>query len=344
MKTICESLPGSPEARKLAELQAQMLRPGQSANRDGGFELGWGVALLLFGLGPYFNAVLPTSLLISAWTSWLAFLPLFCAAFAPFAIPKLLHRLITWPRSGYVANRNEMKLGYLVQIMIFGGALGNTISLPVVLMSEIHQMVSHTGPLGGIREIVLKSIKLLVCAGLTAYLGPKVIKKFKPRVPTAYDAAVITESLKQTVSGRTRLRLVKFTLLGIFIGLPVIISGIAFGLMYWTKSVVHPREIDWSELGMPGLLIGPNALLYVMGSGVVLKPNRWKWFVLPFMVAVPILAAPLIPYPAVKAGLTTIFDPMPPVMLCLGTVWFLSGTVTLILFILHNPIPSAEPA
>jgi len=75
---------------------------------------------------------------------------------------------------------------------------------------------------------------------------------------------------------------------------------------------------------------------------VVLKQNRWKWLVLLMMLVVPILVAPAIPYPAVKAGLTSIFDPMPPVMLCLGSVWFLSGTLTLIIFVSHNPASSVE--
>src|SRR5690349_19093774 len=106
MELRSQTLACSPEARNLAELQSQMLRPAQSANRDGGFELGWGVALLLFSLGPYCNAVLPTSIWMSRWTSWIGFLPLYSAAFAPFAIPKLVQRLITWPRAGYVANPN----------------------------------------------------------------------------------------------------------------------------------------------------------------------------------------------------------------------------------------------
>jgi hypothetical protein len=38
-----------------------MLRPTQNVNMDGSFELGWGMALLCFGLVPYLNAVLPKS-------------------------------------------------------------------------------------------------------------------------------------------------------------------------------------------------------------------------------------------------------------------------------------------
>ena len=103
MRSFSEGLPGSPEARALAALQAQMLRPAQSVNRDGGFELGWGVALWLFSAGPYLNAVLPKSVWMSIWTSWIGWLPLFCAALAPLGVPKLIQRLITWPRAGYVA-------------------------------------------------------------------------------------------------------------------------------------------------------------------------------------------------------------------------------------------------
>jgi hypothetical protein len=180
MKTNSESFPNSLEARDLAALQTQMLRPAQSANRDGGFELGWGAAILLFGLGSYFTPVLPRSLWMSAWTAWIGYVPLYCAAFAPFAIPKLIQRLITWPRAGYVANPNDLKFGYLVMIMIFGSALGCTISLPFVLMSEVRQVMSHSGPHSDIHSIVVHSIKLLVCAALTIYLAPKIIRNRKP--------------------------------------------------------------------------------------------------------------------------------------------------------------------
>jgi hypothetical protein len=329
-----------------------MLRPAQSANRDGGFELGWGMALLFFSLVPYLNAVLPKSLWMSAWSSWIGFLPLYCAAFAPFAIPKLIQRLITWPRAGYVANPNDLKLSYLIQVMIFGSALGCTISLPLVLVPEIRQALGQSGLQSGALEIVPKSIKLLICAAVTVYLGPKVIKKFKP-MPAAYDAQLISAGLKQTPFGRRRLGLVKLTLLAMFIGLPIVLGGIVFGLMSWTKSVdpvlaahegLRSAEPHWSQLGIPSFLVVTNALLYFMGSGVVLKPHRWKWFVLPLMLVGPILVAPAIPYPRTNTALTAIFDPMPPIMLCVGSVWLFSGTLTLLLFIRHNPVPSANTA
>jgi hypothetical protein len=348
---MSETLLNSPEARNLADLQAHMLRPAQNANRDGGFELGWGVALLFFSLVPYLNTVLPKSLWMSAWTSWIGFLPLYCAAFAPFAIPKLIQPLITWPRAGYVANPNDLKLSYLIQIMIFGSALGCTISLPLVLVPEIRQALGQSGPHSGVQQIVLKSIKLLICAVVTVYLAPKVIKKSKP-APAAYDAQLIAAGLKQTPSRRRRLGLVKLTLLAMFIGLPLVLAGVVFGLMSWSKSVgqnlgpdggVLSAETDWSQLATPSFLVATNALLYLMGSGVVLKPNRWKWFVLPLMLVAPILVAPAIPHPPTNT-LTEIFALLPPVMLCVASVWLFSGTLTLMLFIRRNPVPSARTA
>jgi hypothetical protein len=80
-----------------------------------------------------------------------------------------------------------------------------------------------------------------------------------------------------------------------------------------------------------------------MGSGVVLKPNRWKWFVLPLMLVAPILVAPAIPHPPTNT-LTEIFALLPPVMLCVASVWLFSGTLTLMLFIRRNPVPSARTA
>lgn len=340
MNSFSESLPGSPEAQALVALQSQMLRPDQNVNRDGGFELGWGVALLFFSFGPYLNAALPKAVWMSIWTFWIGWLPLFCAALAPLAVPKLIRRLITTPRVGYVAGPADMKMSYLIQLMIFGGALGITISMPLLLVSEIQKWLG-TGPHGSIEDIVWKSIKLLVGVGLCLYLGPKFIRKSKP-APAASDAAIITEALKRTPLGGRRLRLVQWAVLAMFAGLLIVLAGTVVGLMYWTKSFVRHNEVQWFQFGMPGFLVGSNALLYLMGSGVLLKPHRWKWFLLPLMLLVPILASPAIPCPVINTGLTTIFDPLPPVMLCLGSVWVFSGTVTLILFISRNPLASAE--
>ena len=98
MNENVQSLPDASELGDLARLQAQMQRPAQNVNVDGSFELGWGTAVLLFALVPYFNAVVPKSLWASAWTAWIGYLPLICAAFAPYGIPKIVKRFITWPR------------------------------------------------------------------------------------------------------------------------------------------------------------------------------------------------------------------------------------------------------
>ncbi len=333
-----------------------MLRPAQTANRDGGFELGWGAALVLFGFGPYLHGLLPRSLWISTWTAWISYLPLLGAAFAPYAIPKLVQRLITWPRAGYVANPNDPKLGYLVTLMVFGGALGFALSLPFVLVSEIRQALSQTGPHSDLHRIILDSIKLVFCAALALYLGPKVIRKRTP-LPAAYDAAMIAEGLKQTAPGRRHLRLVKVTILGMLIGLPLLVFGVVFALMYWGGSAFsHPEsqasstglpglirqpESHWAQLLLPGFLVSVNVVLYLMGSGVLLKPHRWKWLIVPVLLIAPILIAPIMPFPAGEFESGTIFGPSSQVMLCLGAVWCLSGALTLMLFMRRNPVPSA---
>lgn len=341
MNANSEPLSNSPEARDLAALQAQMLRPALRAIQDGGFELGWAVFILLSGLGPYLNTLLIQSRWFSVWTSWIGFLPLLAGAFAAYAVPKMIKRFITWPRTGYVTTPNEPKLAHLVLLMIFGGALGFAINLTFILTSQIHRALNQSGAGGDIHSIVLNGVKLLVCVAVTIYLGPKVISKPKP-VSAAYDAKLITEGLKQTASGRRQLRLVKGALLGLFIGLPLLVFGVVFGLMYWSKRATRHAEIHWSQLGMPCFLVATNVALYFMGSGVVLKPNRWKWCVVPAMLLVPVLVAPAIPQPVIPGSMTTIFNPVLPVMLCLGGVWLLSGAITLALFMRRNPVPSAD--
>lgn len=342
MKETSEPFHNSPAA-DLANLQTQMLRPGLRATQDGGFELGWAVFMLLSAVGPYLNALLTQARWFSVWTSWIGFLPLLLGAFAPYAVPKLVKRFVTWPRTGYVATSNEPKLTHLVLLMIFGGALGFAITLPFVLVSQIHRALNGGGLGSDLHSIVLNSVKLLICAAVALYLGRKVIRKRQP-VQGAYDAKLITESLKQTASGRKHLRIVKGVLVGLHIGLPLLVFGLVFGLMYWNRPAMRYTEFHWSELGLPSFLVATNLALYFMGSGVVLKPNRWKWFLLPAMVLAPVLVAPAIPRPVMPGSMTTMFDTVLPVMLCLGLVWLLSGAATLGLFMRRNPVPSAEAA
>jgi len=192
-----------------------------------------------------------------------------------------------------------------------------------------------------LHNFILNSIKLLVCVIVTVYLAPKVIRKSKP-LPAAYDAEVMKQGLKQTAAGRKRLRVVRLTLFAMFLIPPILLCGVVFGLMYWSKPVLRPADISWPELGIPSFLVGINAVLYLMGSGVAIKQHRWKWAVLPIMLMAPILIAPAIPYPASPPGLTPMFESLPPVMLSIGLVWFLSGAATLVLFIWHNPLPGME--
>jgi hypothetical protein len=354
MKDNLLHLSNVPEAHELAQLHAQMQRPARNSNADGGFEIGWGCALLCFGLSHYFVASLPKSVFVSSWTSWITFLPLACAAFAPYAIPKVIKRHITWPRTGYVANTYDLKLTQLLMLMGFGLALGTCLSLPFVIISEIGRVDSGPGPRVQLHTIILDGIKFLVCAILAVYLGGKLIRKPAP-VPSAYDASAITQGLRQTAMGRRRLRVVKFASYAFLFGAPLIVCAVAFGLMYLSKGTVGTPEgtllrnnvmgrfaqIRWSQLGMPSFLVGANTMLYFMASGVLLKQNAWKWLMVVTMLVGTVLIAPLIPYHETQPALVPILAPLPPVMLALGFTWLLSGTITLILFVRRNPFPVA---
>ena len=254
MKDSLQSLPDVPEVGDLAKLQAQMLRPAQNVNMDGSFELGWGTALLCFGSVSYLNAVLPESVWTSWWTAWIGYLPLICAGFAPYAIPRMIKRFITWPRTGYVANPNDLKLIQLVMLMVFGGALGFSLSLPFVLVSEIREAISQAGAHSDLHSIILHGIELLVCATLAVYLGRKTIRKRQP-LPAAYDAALINQGLGQTSAGRKTLRVVKFTLLLMFVGIPILVCGVVFGLMYLEQVGNAPYRDPLAPIGrveLPG--------------------------------------------------------------------------------------------
>lgn len=332
-----------PEARELAALQAQMLRPAANVNRDGSFELGWGLALLCAGFGTYFSVALTHSRWFSGWTSWIGFLPLLMAAFAPYAVPKIIQRFITWPRTGYVANPNEITLGYLIRLMIFGGAVGGCLGLLFTIGYQALNPVNHGRPGADTTKFVWAGIKFLVCLGVVVYLGPKVIRKRRP-LPAAYDAAIINSALRQTPAGRSQLRLVKVVIFAMFAGIPICVFGCVIGLALWNRSLLQRTELQGPQVVMASFLVATNALLYIMGGGLALKPNRWKWLLLPVMILAPILLAPVIPNPATGPSVPVIFQGMSPVMLCLGAVWFLSGLIALAIFVRANPLPQPTEA
>lgn len=337
------------EVQDLAHLQAQMQKPALHANRDGGFELGWGTAILFAGLVPYFNAAMPKSFWISPWTNWMSYLPLLCMAFAPYAIPKLVKRFVTWPRTGYVANPNELKLTQLLMLMAFGLVLGFVITRAMHLVWDIRELSNPPGQPGphiggGTRGAILHGAELVIGAALTFYLARKVIRK-RPPPPTAYDAAQLTQRLKQIAVGRKQVRVVKATMLGVFLGIPLMLCGVVLGLMWLSKAVMSHAEIHGPQWGALSFLLATNAVLYLMANGVALKQHRWKWLILVVLLIGPIFLAPLVPNPTIKPELAPVLQLFPPsAFLFIGLAWFLSGAATLILFIRDNPLPSAETA
>ena len=334
------SLQDLQEAQDLAKLQAQMLRPAQNVNTDGSFDLGWGTALICSGSTSYVVAVLP-KIVGADWRAWVVWLPFICAAFAPYGIPRIIKRFITWPRTGYVANPNDVKLSQLLMIMGFGLALGVCLTLPFTLAAEIRQTISRPGWGGGMRKLVMDGCKLLVCVTLVVYLGRKTIRKRQP-LPGAYDATLI-KGLRQTAAGKKTVRMVKLTLFMLFAGIPVLLGGVVFGLFYLGKSVTSHLKLNWPTLAVLGFVIATNAILYLMGNAVAIKRHRWKWLALVLMLLGPIGVVSLVPFPAVKPDLLPVLQLFPPqVMLFMGLVWFMSGLVTLVFFIRDNPPPAPD--
>ena len=277
----------------------------------------------------------------SVWTAWVAFVPLMCGALAPAVVPKLVRKFVTWPRAGFVANPNEVKLSQLLKLMALNGALAG---VWCILSLKVLPALGKALALGHSPTIVLMCIIWLAYVPLTWWLNRKVIGK-RPPMPWAHDAEVMKRELKQTASGRKQLRWVWFGAVAAFIVVLMFVFGLVFGLVYGSKSLVQHAEIQWPQLGVATFLVATNAVLYLMASGVLLKPYRWKWFVLPVMLLAPILLAPAIPYPPAPPSnpeSTAYCYPLMPVILCLGVVWFLSGAITLVLFIRRNPRPADE--
>jgi hypothetical protein len=117
-------------------------------------------------------------------------------------------------------------------------------------------------------------------------LWPRVITKRKP-LPSAYDTALI-KGMQQMDMGRKVVRRVKLTLLVLFLGIPVLVCGIVFGVNYLSRSVLSRGAIEWAQFGVLSFTGGCNALLYLMGNAVALKQHRWKWLTLALLVVGPL--------------------------------------------------------
>lgn len=326
----------APEARELASLQAQMQRPSLATNQDGSFELGWGLALLCFGFIPYLTTLLH-KVSYGSWVSGLLFL---CAVFAPYAVPKLIKRSVTWPRTGYVAVPNEIKFIQLVKLMVFGAALGFAASLPLILVSEIRDVLRQAPTERHLGRILLHGIEFLVCVAVAIYLGRTTIRKREP-LPTAYNGALIHQQLSQVSGGRTILWTVRFVLLGMFVGVPVLVGAVVIGLAY-ASSLSGRTELRWQDWAFICLVVATNGILYLMANGVALRQHRWKWTGFALLVAGPILLAPVMPLPAFQQEWAPLSRGFPPVALFLGGIWVLSGLATLGWFIRHNPPRALE--
>jgi hypothetical protein len=319
-----------------------MKQPTPNLNLDGSFDLGWGTGLLCFSLVPYFNAVLPRSTWASPWTSWVGYLPLFCGAFAPWGIPKIVKRYITCPRTGYVANPKELKLIQLVTLMVFGLALGSTISLPFVVISDISMAVYRADDSSYLHRIVMHGVKLVACASLTFYLGRKILHQ-APLLAAGSNAGPTNERPGQAVPTDAHPMLMKAMLLMMLVMVPALAAGLVLALMYMSKSVTHDAALQWPQMAMLSFLVGTNAILYLMINGVSLMQQRWRWLVLALMLISPIIGVSAVPYPAPGPGSMVILEQFPPVMLSVAAVWFLSGLIALASFILHNALPAAGP-
>jgi len=293
--------------------------------------------LLCGGLVPYFNAALPKSVLASPWMSWICYVPLACMAFAPYAVPKIIKRLITWPRIGYVATPGELKLTQLLLLMLFGGALGLCIGSLLILAVQTLEYMGGAGSFES-RMVFHHAVIIAVCIPLVIFLWPKVITKPKP-FPTAYDASVIC----QMPLGKQTMKTVKFILIFQFIATPALLGALVFWLACASKSVLHRVELHWPQLMALSIIVVANAALFLMGNAVVLKQYKWKRAFPLLLVLAPFAVAFTLPYAASQSQPMLELFP-PPVMLCTGFIWFASGALTLLAFVHHNPLPSAEPA
>lgn len=333
-------------AKEYAELHKTMTQPAaKQANLDGSFCLGWGSSLLCFGMVAYLNSILPKSVWASWWTAWIGYVPLVCAAFAVYAILKLVKRYITWPRTGYVALPNEAKLRQLILLMIFGGALGFSLVMPFILFFEIQDAIRHTGPQIGLSTIIWHSVKLLLCLALVIFLGRKVITRRRLLPPAADDAEQIKQAFSRTPQGRKVLVGVRLSLAVLFVVLPLLALSLMIGIFHFSRGLIRISEFHWPQLGLMGLLLAANAMMYLMSNALGIRQQRWKWLVLALMIVGPVGALAVVPFPASPPDIKPVLESFPPqVILFLGLAWIFSGLISLIYFVRQHPLPAPDAA
>ncbi|MGZ4972689.1 MAG: hypothetical protein ACXWDN_08015, partial [Limisphaerales bacterium] len=98
-RAIKVSTQAAAEAQKKDPSREYMQRPARAVNIEGSVELAWGIFCLAGTLSIYLGSLQPRP----PWVSSISWVLLATMCLAPLLVPKLVKRLITWPRSGYVA-------------------------------------------------------------------------------------------------------------------------------------------------------------------------------------------------------------------------------------------------
>jgi hypothetical protein len=314
----------------------------KQANLDGSFSMGWGSTLLCFGMVAYLNPILPKSVWASWWGAWIGYAPLLCAVLAGYGIPKLVKRFITWPRTGYVALPNEVKLRQLILLMIFGSALGFSLAMPLILFLEIRDAIHHTGLQSGLPTIIWHGAKLLLCLALVIFLWRKVITR-RPLPPAAVDAEQIKQAFSKTPEGRKVLAGVRLSLTVLFVVLPLLALGLIIGIFYLSRGLMKSPEYHWPQLGLMGFVLACNAMMYLMSNALGIRRQWWKWLMLALMLVGPGAVLTAVPFPAAPPEMKPVLESFPPqVMLFLGLAWISSGLISLICFVRQYPLPAPE--
>jgi hypothetical protein len=136
--------------------------------------------------------------------------------------------------------------------------------------------------------------------------------------------------------------------IGMIVGL-VVGTGVIIALSLWLiPEMIHvgPSSAHHAAARASGtssrsdqlLFVGwlMNAILYLMFNAVSIKEHRWKWICFVLILVMPPIIGHLHPGNFLQMS--------PPVMLFQGSVYFLSGVITLIWFLRHHqpPVPEAE--
>jgi len=334
-----------------ADILQYTLRPGQYCNVDGSVEIGWGLMCACFGISSYVTLLAPSPTVWWHGVQWLFFV---CGALGPLLAPKIIKRLLTFPRTGYVAYQKGKAFWLtIVTSVVIGAAVSVWVARHVTLAMRGATVArpASAAPVVGVTPGQLLALFVLICltAGVfVIYLVERARQKGRPaggaaELPPSVAAVLIKWGQELGAlqfwfrGGKLQRRTTtSVKILILFYGIMLLLAAPILGLIYLSELVAHPGAASFTRMELLALFVPCNAILYLMMVASGLKEHAWK---LPW--------CGLLVFGSLAVGVflpANFIGGSRPLLLFLGMVWLGSGLATLFSYLRRAPVPDAAEA